>query len=888
MRVKNKAEVLFWKRPLFYIVMQISKALLSFLAIWLALVSSANCQTPRQTRNASANQTLISTTVFPGKLGVVYKASVNSSHQVLYQFDGLENELGSFRVYSSSLISSLSYPLDVVVRQSHDVLSWELPLAVKGHTYRRVNRTLCPADVPPSRDRRRIVISLSTASPVDLEFEISLFSQPNFQLSMDQELDVQVSPSTPIFYEFAWPSNVSYALLRFKSPDSYCTVLSIQNKSCPVYDLVRNVKFEGQYQTVNRKTGLSFTRDKYPHGLFIVLVVRPDDSSCKVYKELDGADHGPPGWRSRPLEYDRLKQVTLQVTSQLTSDEYLIATTGAIAIFLGMYILVFVISCAIFIKGTCVGGQGTSDDADRLTAPSNGIEIEDRHDDDQTEEGGGIVSVAAEVHDNGGFAQPGGVGGGGASASFVDDIMVDQPSQREAAAAANNDAASDSSLDETDIDMLHDADWEKEIFRAKKYPFVTDLARKSHRTLSRKFTLYHWNLWTIAIFYSLPVVQLMVTYQKITNSTGDQDLCYYNFLCAHPLGVLSDFNHVYSNLGYVLLGALFMIIVRYKEYKELRDKHKRRHLVSGNVQLLNQPLYGIPQHFGMYKAMGLGLIMEGLMSACYHVCPNHTNFQFDTAFMYTLSILIVMKLYQMRHPDVTANAYTAYGTLAFVIFVGVIGVLNGSTIFWIIFSAVHVIVCLVLSTQVYYMGRVKYDSGFFKRFYWVCSNDFRAFMGGHFGALKPVYPDRTALLLVWNAINWGLLAFGMTDHGRKLGFASFLLAIFMTNVMLYITFYLVMKLRHGEKIRLQPAVYLVMSCLSWAGAGYFFFNSSTSSHESPAMSRWHNQDCIMLHFYDNHDIWHFLSAISLFLGFMILLTLDDDLKQVPREKIPVF
>ena len=47
-------------------------------------------------------------------------------------------------------------------------------------------------------------------------------------------------------------------------------------------------------------------------------------------------------------------------------------------------------------------------------------------------------------------------------------------------------------------------------------------------------------------------------------------------------------------------------------------------------------------------------------------------------------------------------------------------------------------------------------------------------------------------------------------------------------------------------------------------------------------------DCRLFHFYDNHDIWHFLSALSLFLSFMILLTLDDDLVDTPREKIHVF
>lgn len=26
--------------------------------------------------------------------------------------------------------------------------------------------------------------------------------------------------------------------------------------------------------------------------------------------------------------------------------------------------------------------------------------------------------------------------------------------------------------------------------------------------------------------------------------------------------------------------------------------------------------------------MGIALMMEGVLSACYHVCPNYSNFQF--------------------------------------------------------------------------------------------------------------------------------------------------------------------------------------------------------------------------------------------------------------------
>ena len=71
--------------------------------------------------------------------------------------------------------------------------------------------------------------------------------------------------------------------------------------------------------------------------------------------------------------------------------------------------------------------------------------------------------------------------------------------------------------------------------------------------------------------------------------------------------------------------------------------------------------------------------------------------------MYTISILILLKIYQTRHPDINANAYTAFFALAFIIFVAVIGVLHGDTYFWIFFVTLHVVACLLLSIQVNYM-----------------------------------------------------------------------------------------------------------------------------------------------------------------------------------------
>ena len=59
---------------------------------------------------------------------------------------------------------------------------------------------------------------------------------------------------------------------------------------------------------------------------------------------------------------------------------------------------------------------------------------------------------------------------------------------------------------------------------------------------------------------------------------------------------------------------------------------------------------------------------------------------------------------------------------------------------------------------------------------------------------------RFALLLVLNAANWSLSGYGVTSLASTgADFASFLLAILISNMMLYTIFYMLMKLRHKER-----------------------------------------------------------------------------------------
>ena len=51
-------------------------------------------------------------------------------------------------------------------------------------------------------------------------------------------------------------------------------------------------------------------------------------------------------------------------------------------------------------------------------------------------------------------------------------------------------ADDDSSMNEEDIDMLTDAEFDKDVFRTKTFLFVADLARKSPSVLRKKSQLY--------------------------------------------------------------------------------------------------------------------------------------------------------------------------------------------------------------------------------------------------------------------------------------------------------------------------------------------------------------------------------------------------------------
>ncbi|XP_074383898.1 SID1 transmembrane family member 2 isoform X4 [Zonotrichia albicollis] len=779
------------------------------------------------------------------------------------------NRTEGVRVSVNVLSDQKDQPVLFVVRQKEAVVSFQVPLILRGlyqrkYAYQEVSRTLCQPQTKAEVETQHFYVDVSTLS-LNTSYQLRVTRVENFVLRTNERFSFNATAAQPQYFKYEFPEEVDSVIVKVTSAMAFpCSVISIQDILCPVYDLDNNVAFIGMYQTMTKKAAITVQKKDFPsHSFYVVVVVKTEDEAC------GGAlPYYPLSKNSSPDEpvdqHNRQKMLEVMVSPAITSEAYVRSVLFCLGIFLSFYILTLLIACWESCrqhkrKGLLAAMDSPSLDTGHSRSIPNSFLNHDPYDSyGYGSFGNGSSSSTEGITDSLGSAE--------VSYSYVGERSLENVAGRPRLDSL-------SSVEEDDYDTLADIDYDKNVIRTKQYLCVADLARKDKRVLRKKYQIYFWNIATIAVFYALPVIQLVITYQTVVNVTGNQDICYYNFLCAHPLGNLSAFNNILSNLGYVLLGLLFLLIILQREI------NYNRALLRNDAHALE---CGIPKHFGLFYAMGTALMMEGLLSACYHVCPNYTNFQFDTSFMYMIAGLCMLKLYQKRHPDINASAYSAYACLALVIFFSVVGVVfgKGNTAFWIVFSVIHIVATLLLSTQLYYMGRWKLDSGILRRILHVLYTDCVRQCSG------PMYVDRMVLLVMGNIINWSLAAYGLIV--RPNDFASYLLAIGICNLLLYFAFYIIMKLRSGERIKLIPLLCIISTSVVWGFALFFFFQGLSTWQKTPAESREHNRDCILLDFFDDHDIWHFLSSIAMFGSFLVLLTLDDDLDCVQRDKIYVF
>ncbi|KAF9822728.1 hypothetical protein SFRURICE_018103 [Spodoptera frugiperda] len=561
----------------------------------------------------------------------------NETEQVMDFYEETELYHGyPTRVHvSTNETLTVDNPIFVTATQQKGVSSWELPLLVQTQSgaliFSSMARTLCPHDAGPAYCSR---------------------------------------------FNYTIPKSV---ILIIESDDDICATVSIQNNSCPVFDSEKEVLYKGYHLTMMSKGGITLTlpndmlnyteyhimgtvsyvrmkpgclprkfecqedrrkrsctsaerpymikkqrivfkkvQSMFPAGFYIVFIVKESDQQCT-------GSSGPP---HAVADGNRMKNFRFRVIATISYREYVVGAlvTLALVAVVALLVVLAVVACTCRCTETVV-----------------------------------IVESEPIAHAS--------TSGEGSGAGAADTAPILQDS------------------DDDEIGIADDK-W------SHSHPLtVQKLTRAPLETQARRSDRYFWGALTVAV---------------MVFQTGDQDLCYYNFLCAHPLGFLSDFNHVYSNVGYVVLGLVFMAQVRHRQlrnrgkpqvghYRLYCYRHRVYYRVYSNVgyvvlglvfmaqvrhrQLRNRGKpqdMGVPQHYGLLYSMGLALVMEGLLSGCYHLCPNKMNFQFDSSFMYVIAVLVMVKLYQNRHSDLVPSAHSTFMVLAVVITIGTVPPQNTS------------------------------------------------------------------------------------------------------------------------------------------------------------------------------------------------------------------
>lgn len=379
----------------------------------------------------------------------------------------------------------------------------------------------------------------------------------------------------------------------------------------------------------------------------------------------------------------------------------------------------------------------------------------------------------------------------------------------------------------------------------------------------------------MGVFAALPYSELLRSYLGLVLHHGQEDQCFWNSRCLTAFGSLPDFARVFTNLGYICLGVAYVFIVR---------RHKKlMHNILGQYNAGNS--VGVSHHYGLFVSLGYGLVMQGVMSAFYHTCPNSVTIKFDMMFMYVILVVAVVSMWGLRHADVTHHVYPTVIAVGLALLVAEGRMWLSRGWFWGLLSTAYVV---LLASNAVLMASYGIWSFSLSQMWHVWSGwkelgeELRNVLGEQDTSHRSMKVVRVMVGVFGNV---GLIVFGIVVDPNVY---NFILIVCLVNMGLYFANYvLVKRVKFQEKGTVLAWTCLALSSVLWVIALVFFYQRNSDSESSPAASRAENSPCDFLYVFDEHDIWHLTSSFALFFFFVALLTMDDDLCNVPSKDISV-
>jgi len=706
--------------------------------------------------------------------------------------------------------------------------------------------------------------------------------------------------------------------------DEICMIVSVYNKECPLHNKPGNVKSSEMWATGLKSATMTIRADKFcfKDNFYVSVVVLPNNGECSRHRKAGDECHLD--YEKNIEEGERQKEVRIKIAKIPDKKNYI---TPIVMACITMFVLILTSYLVVRLK--------SYKDLDFKDASKEQSEHEEE---DMVEkikvlpaENGDIPEDISEIPLE---EVPDGLP---EMYSDAPDVVDGQLSNTQAAHELCKTCTEKIDSAEPERDPHRRQRIKAGMLRLKDRPAMADnkIILKDKRDKNwtedvwfrrNRSKVYLYLVPLISIFYFVPAIQFAFQAKETEELTGSMDLCYHNFKCARPWFIFSDFNHVVSNISYVIFGAFFIHLCFLKTKQLPEDKHPKN---DHNVDT------GLMQQMSIFYAMGFALMAQGAFSVCYHVCPTNLSLQFDTTMMYVICILCYVKLYQFRHPDATANAYATMGVLGVLVLIEALALYSSSWAVYGLFLVCYVGMTIFIAFDAYYLGIGRTDYVIALALAkdiisnWnpvprqppTAQDEVDASRVRNILACTNIkapswvkYPRRFLFALIFVAVNFShaiYIAIKKAQNPNK-NITHVVLNVLAGNLILYLCYYLVRKKcchtteseyieemykkrkwKLNEKCSIpaliSPGTFFSILALLFGAIGIaFYVNRSANRNLTPAESRNLNVDCVLLDFYDSHDLWHFFSAAGIFMAFMALLNIDDDILFVPRDKIDIF
>ena len=350
---------------------------------------------------------------------------------------------------------------------------------------------------------------------------------------------------------------------------------------------------------------------------------------------------------------------------------------------------------------------------------------------------------------------------------------------------------------------------------------------------------------------------------------GDRDNCYYNDFCYRVVSHDIPFNLIISNLTYIVHGLILLVWVVMLEAKVNLRRQSDRDAVKATAI---KKRYS----FSIGYAFSSALVFQGLTSALYHLCPSRATFQLDLAFMFIMAGLTVLLYdgieqnpYQNEKHPFGASNYFLFFIVPLFIFNYFGALINSNSglkkVTQGYFFAFLVIWWLVM---VYWTFRKLY---FRQEIYCDDHEDyFKAFLVNLVVQLAPCVI---------------CMFYFVSDLTQ-----AFLYVCITCSVVAILGKAWVWELSKCKSVELNGKgtlqfLFILLTDIIWVAAvGILKCLSTTNKTSSPEKSRGRNEECVILGFFDWHDLWHFLSSFAFLMSAFVVMFISSEPEQSPQAE----